>query len=976
MRPSNWACLLVVTLSTATAVAQNSAHLHLAEGPQGDQTVAAPIQLGTATPQGDSKSSDAQKSIPEILVRGGRTMNVDVVRTEDDVQPYTIFDSRTIEQSGARDLEDFLKERLTMNTAFQSNTQVSGNLLGAASGINLRGLGTNETLILLDGRRMAGVNTLVGGAQPDINGIPLAAIERIEVLPSSASAIYGGAAVGGVVNIILKKTFQGGELSGTYDGTFRAHAPVRDVNATYGFSLFEGKTQVMLTGAYSDGDALTTRDRLNLVGRGLGAIMRNSPSLLYSSTNPFFGSTPNISSADADADGNQTNLTLTNGTPLNAPTTFVPKGAAPGSDISAALLHSAGAYNLSLSPGVRLYGLQQPFGAVPTNKSFMVTARQQVTPTVEVFTEFINKSNSTSEPNNSLYSLSVPAGAPINPFQQDVTVNAPSTTSSPLTTDSTTHSATIGLLNRLWGEWSSELDYTWSKNAYEFRYDQYDQVALGTDLASGKISPFVDTIANPIDLASYRVPTSYGGASTLNDIGLRASGTLLNLPAGRSTLTLGIEHRREASSNSTYSQVYPLSPDLSMQQVFFGQAQRTDSIYAEIQVPLIATTQNIPFVHSMDMQVAGRSEHYRVDAGTPFVSIPSSPYDPPQGVRQTISYTSTNPTVGFKYQPVADVAFRASYAKAFLPPTALQLLPNATPTCGFPCTAITDPMNNETYDIDTIAGGNPALKPQTARTWDMGIIWEPVEGALQGIRVDVEHYNIVQPNFITSPSAQQVVANPIYSDRVTRDPATGLITTVNLSPLNALTYKTAGWDISIGYSKQTPYGTFSLHAHATAISFDKRQYTLDGPVLDYVGYPLETGEAKYKGNASLEWSHHGLTLVWTANYVGNYFQGYGSPGSPYASQNGPLTIYTDAQGGFVIPHQTYHDFVASYSFARNQEHAEAFSDHLLSGLAIELGIRNVFNTSPPFDASNAPYYYSSFGDPRLRSYRIGLKKSF
>src|SRR6185437_7108695 len=160
---------------------------------------------------------DENRGMAEILIRGSRTMNVDVARTENDVQPYTIFSSQDIERSGVTTVEDFLKQKLTMNTTAQTNSQAFESPLGTTSSINLRGLGSGETLVLIDGRRRAGVSFNGNINQPDINGIPLAAIERIEVLPSSASAIYGGAALGGVVNIVMKKNFSGGDLKYTYD---------------------------------------------------------------------------------------------------------------------------------------------------------------------------------------------------------------------------------------------------------------------------------------------------------------------------------------------------------------------------------------------------------------------------------------------------------------------------------------------------------------------------------------------------------------------------------------------------------------------------------------------------------------------------------------------------------------------------------------------------------------------------------------
>src|SRR5690606_25200474 len=155
----------------------------------------------------------------QVVVQGEREKsqsfsgaNLDIERTIDDHQPYYIFDSRTIEQSGAGSVEQFLKQRLTMNAVGQTNAMMAGSdvnsVLGNSSTINLRGLGTDKTLILVNGRRRPGVTWNIE-YQPDLNGIPLSAIDRMEVLPSSASGIYGGSAIGGVVNVILKRDYTG-----------------------------------------------------------------------------------------------------------------------------------------------------------------------------------------------------------------------------------------------------------------------------------------------------------------------------------------------------------------------------------------------------------------------------------------------------------------------------------------------------------------------------------------------------------------------------------------------------------------------------------------------------------------------------------------------------------------------------------------------------------------------------------------------
>jgi outer membrane receptor protein involved in Fe transport len=611
-------------------------------------------------------------------------------------------------------------------------------------------------------------------------------------------------------------------------------------------------------------------------------------------------------------------------------------------------------------------------GSVPRVKSFMATVRREFTPTIELFTEFSTASNigvTVYDPLDTNAGLFVPVSSPANPFNQDVSVSFPNTLVTPFLTDSVTQSVTLGLLARLPGDWKSELDYTWSRNAFEFAFNSYDTGAFNSDLASGTINPFVDTLAHPLNLAPYLSSSTFAGRSTLNDLGLRASGPVGSLPWGHPTLTIGVEHRKEGNADSDQYIAYPLTPANNFHRLYFGQSQSTDSVYTEAQIPLVTAKNALPVIRSLDLQLAGRSERYTVNAGTPFVFL--SPvsfqrFNPPQGVRRMIEYTSTNPTMGLKYKPVDDLTFRVSYAKAFLPPTFSQLLPNPTPSIF--TINVTDPRNGQTYRVHEIQGGNPNLNPQTARDWDLGVIWEPTEDVLRGVRMDLEYYHITQPDYIAIPAAQQVVSNPGYASRVTRDPTSGRITVVDVSPVNATEFQTSGWDLTIDYRKPTSFGTFDLHALGTVIEHDRRQYTVGGASLDYVGFPSEAGEGKTKANLSLSWEHWHWTLGWTTTYYGSYLQ-TGSPGSPSALQSGPATVFTDAQGGYTIPSQTYHAIFGSYGFGKTRA-------GLLSSLTIQFGIKNLFNKLPPVDAFYEPYYYSPYGDPRLREYSVSIKKAF
>jgi outer membrane cobalamin receptor len=136
--------------------------------------------------------------------------NLDIPRTENDVQPYRIITGEEMAFSGSLTVEDFLKEKLSMDGTERSNSQIYTGGIGTTSSINLRGLGPDRTLVLINGRRVQGTDQQVSnvyGSQPDLNSIPQAAIDRIEVLPSGASAIYGAGAIGGVINVVLKQNY-------------------------------------------------------------------------------------------------------------------------------------------------------------------------------------------------------------------------------------------------------------------------------------------------------------------------------------------------------------------------------------------------------------------------------------------------------------------------------------------------------------------------------------------------------------------------------------------------------------------------------------------------------------------------------------------------------------------------------------------------------------------------------------------------
>ena len=150
--------------------------------------------------------------------------------------PVAVLRHEQIQETGAANVEQFLQ---TVSVAVQGNNNTtaasgSGVTSGGVSSVSLRGLGSQRTLVLINGRRVAGGGTITDSTSVDINGIPLQAVERVEVLKDGASAIYGSDAIAGVINFIMRKDFQGAEVSAYGGGTSGGGAGTRRIDALLG----------------------------------------------------------------------------------------------------------------------------------------------------------------------------------------------------------------------------------------------------------------------------------------------------------------------------------------------------------------------------------------------------------------------------------------------------------------------------------------------------------------------------------------------------------------------------------------------------------------------------------------------------------------------------------------------------------------------------------------------------------------------
>lgn len=950
---------------------------------QEEKSVAAAVGAGskvddkkiTDTPPTDGVQRLDKLEVVDKRVEVFSGRNVDLPRGIDDVQPYYLFTGASIERSGAVNLENYLQRNLTMNTAAYSQNQ-SFFIGGNPSSVSLRGLGSGQTLILINGRRSFGSNLALNGgsSQPDINGIPLGAIDRIEVLPTTASAIYGSNAVGGVINIVLKRDYSGGEIKSTYQNTFDTDAPIRRVDTNYGLAFNHGKTHLNFTASYMDEKGLKVQDRYDpLVVYNLRAY--NNAAASYFGYG-YVGTTPNIVASPSTS-----NLTLKNGTSLNSPITYISPGISPTTstaDLYANLLANSGQRNLDTAANNYIRGLGADIGTPSRNKSFGVNLRHEVTSNLEVEVAFSLSSAIATRNMTITGSQSVPATAPTNPFTTAVTVYLPLPGDWPVWSDNVKRQITTGFVYKLPFNWKAQADYTWSNgtNSYYALY-AFATADITAALNAGTLNPFLDTTKYPFDLRPYAGTMSWTGSGGTNDVALRLSGPVWHLPGGDPTLTIGLENRLEGYGDGKQYTVYPNYPARNAITQSLGKSQRTQSAYGEVQVPVFSRPNARRFLQQLDFQFAARTEKFRVGTGTSSITLLPVPTTAPTILSNKAYYQSTNPTAGLRYSPVRGVIFRASVAKGFVAPSYSQLLYNPTPSTTL--TNIIDPRRGGTgYGVTTYSGGNPELTPERSKSYNAGLVLEPTWEQLKGLRLDVEYFVIRKQNNIGTITAQQTVDNEsLFPDRVVRaaaasgDPyGVGQISSVNISSMNLLKTFVEGYDVNLSYRRPTDrFGTFELSGLATFNNHNKRKTTYGQPYYEYAGF---TGYAlKFQGNATLTWEYRRFTAGWTTRYYPK-LKLYGPPLTT------STTTWQQNGGSPYVPSQAYSDVFVSYRFPGRGHGVsnKAWRDRLVRDTEIQLGVNNVLKQIPPFDpGSFGSYPYSTYGDLRLREYRISIKKA-
>jgi outer membrane receptor protein involved in Fe transport len=907
------------------------------------------------------------------------TANVDVPRTRDDVQPYYFFDRETIERSGAAMIEDFASRRIPMDTTrLRTRQYLRPSLMGFGaadnqSAVNLNGLGAEQTLILVNGRRLPQVS--VGGAQnhrrqPDVNGVPLGAIERIELLPASAAAIYGSGAVGGVMNVVLRDEYDGAELTLGYENPFRGHAPIRRATLIAGKTLGNGRTHVMISLSQVDSLPLVYGDRAGLLTGLRERAWRNDPGASGApsyDSNPL-GTTPNITAAPTSrtVEGKVTSVPGELFGPGSSDHAFVPEGYAGGAGIEA-FRSTAGRYNLDpvdTSVGnYAFYGLRYPLELAVKVSSGYASVRHRFRPGLEAFTEFFhgeNVSQNLSDPG--AISVSLAATAPTNPFGVAVRVAAPLPIGGEPGRQVTIEDRLVGGIRiDLPQDWRGEVDYVLGDTSVASRTGRFSGGRLAAEAAAGRVDLLRDLRLYPLSLDDYRGTFRREDAASLQTFDARAAGVLWPMPAGDVSATFGAGIEREEMHENLTESSWASPPGSTTSTRTPAALGRNLHGYAEVEVPLISGRNPMPGVAQLDLQAAGRVDRFVFDGST----------------GETVKHRAENYVVGLRYRPVAGVMFRASRSSAIQPPEFSDFVPMTPPLLGLSVSPtgwtfvpLRDPRRGGEYTTSATGslGGNPAVRPSKTRSSNIGIVLEP--RFARGLRIALDYVLIERHDEITSLAWQGIVDSEAeLPGRVVRAPVesgdpfgVGRITFVDGSSLNIASSRSASYNLAIDYAWLSgKAGRWSFFGIVNSWQHYQRRLRPDSSPIEYLnGDVTSLRQPKYTASAGLNWDGARWFAGWSTRFVGRY-------------RTAPS--YVRAQGSEYVASQITHDVYLGYAYERI-EGARGWRQRTTSGLSLQVGIKNAFDVAPAFEAGEGGRFHSPYGDLRMRSYYFTLRKRF
>lgn len=802
--------------------------------------------------------------------------NLDLPRTEDDALPYTIYDRDQISRSGVVNLSEFIQRSVLDGAAATRPSEQDGSkdvFIASSSNITLRGYGASETIVLVNGRRLP--EMLLGGPNennaqsPDVNFIPLSLVDRIEVLPVSASALYTGNPVGGIVNIVLRPDAQATELNATYTNALgRFDAPQSTLSLQHGQSLLGGKLRVRLNATFTQSVAPAESE--------LGYIAANHAITPVNANHRLYRATPNIRSADDS--------------PLFGPGSATFTSVAPGADGRgglAAFQNREGVRSLALfdTPGGLASSpesVDYVYGRKQRGQTWFGSATWEVFPSLQLGLDGI-LSRSVATRGFGVYAgnLTLAKDSPFNPFDQEVEVTLNETT--PLLGERFSEarqdyfSVVGGALIRLPSDWRVGLDAQYGHSVTRYRgIAQVDTDRWQQLVDRGLYNPLRDTqvYGPPAEfydqaLVYYRTKGSFAklGDYTTFDAAIRVTNQSLPLPTGNGALNFGGDYRMNRLAPYDDIRLYGDGSLYEKPTHWSGRSIQRMSGFAELQAPLLPATWLPRGVRAVESDLAVR-----------YVLADSA------------NERNTAPTAGLKIDFAGGWSLRGSIATSNrLPPPYLrgkstQATDGGTGGGEVSTVTITDPRrNNERYGgvlaSDAI---NANLHPESAVTHTIGLLFQ--RGKIHRLRASLDFADTQKSGEITRLEPQDVVnLETIYPDRVTRD-ARGYVTSLRTGNVNLAWRHSQNWNTAVDYAWTEAFGG-RLDVYGRWSYFNRYEVQLlpGTAMVDELNHPdlSKPDLLKHRMNFGATWSKP----TWGLGWDGHYFHSRTLPEREWADQH-------------------------------------------------------------------------------------------
>ena len=898
----------------------------------------------------------AQQTLERVEITGSSIKRIDA----ETALPVQVITREQIQKSGVSNVEQLL-QTISAVSSSQGLTaaSASGATTGGISAVSLRGLGSQRTLVLLNGRRIApyGLGFTNDSVSVDVNSIPLSAIERVEVLKDGASAIYGSDAIAGVINFILRQEVKGIELAAEYGDTTQGGANFKRVTGTAGFGdLASDRFNVMIVGSYQKEGKLFGRQRdfaktdireyegqdttsgntfpgnivtYDPVTGAAGRRTRNPstgtgqpPFILTGCPAPYSGAdpllAPNMDRCRFDPAGLVALVPESDRLSVFASGKF-----AITPDIQA---YVEGSYNKNkLHTVIQPVPLSDQF-AIPSNNPLCQQAPYNNTSSGPCQSAIWLKPTSPFYP--TAYSLAQYGPDPVTGLPRDLLVRYRSamTGNRDLTDISEAPRLTGGVKGTAIGwDFDANVLYTESKVREQVNggYPSLSQIL--PLLNSGNVNLFGP---NSQAIQDQALATNFKGdafkvKSSLTSVSGKGSRDIFQLPAGPLGFAIGFEGRKEKYNFSADPTIQ--TGDISGYGGNFFDLNKTRNVTA------VFSEVSVPIVKNLEADFAVRYDHY-------------------QGVGN-----STTPKGSLRWQPTPQVLVRTSYGQGFRAPSLQDLYAQNTQSVSpaglndpLRCVGanIGNPLDCATQFTVTF-GGNQALQPEKSHNFTLGTVLEPVNN----LSIGIDYWRIRVNNQITNGlDAATILSDPVkYAALITRaapDAANpglpGHITNLNETNLNLGISRLSGLDFDVKWRLPAgDWGKFTLGGSATYfIKYDGSN--LDGTYSGGVDLPNQsTGGLipRFRSYLSVDW-----TLgPWNVNAAQTWQKGYHDVASNVTGVDRDVRPYIS------------YDLQGTYEMSKSWR--------------FTLGVKNLFDSDPPYVNSAASFqagYDPQYADPRGR----------